>query len=257
MRALVLRGGGFRGAVQVPVLHHLHSLYEYDAIFGVSVGALNGAMFAMDELDGLQSFWDNIDGIDGFLKLKWWPFSGFYSMAPLRKKIRDRARLKKIKTPFYAGLVSLLDGRYYNYGSSEMSSDEQLWGAIEASACIVGMMEPPVIDLYGEKQLAGDGGFRSINLVTRSGIFSQVDVVACSPLSRTSHTGPHRIEVVESKSFYRDYKYIFGGLPEGGRVTIYAPQRSVGPTFRAPRELVQRRFELGYEAIENPIILEK
>lgn len=68
--ALVLSGGGFRGAFQVGALNHLATQWsrvtgqpeamKFDIIAGVSVGALNGAMMAMNNLSGLNGFWDEV-----------------------------------------------------------------------------------------------------------------------------------------------------------------------------------------------------
>ena len=104
-RALLLSGGAFRGAVQIPIIEKLFEQYQYDAIYGVSVGSLNGSMLAQYDLYELRKIWDNVNGIKDFLKLQWyWPFNGLYSMKPLRKIIENTLTLKKINIPFYAGL---------------------------------------------------------------------------------------------------------------------------------------------------------
>lgn len=58
---LVLEGGGAKGAYQIGVWK---ALMEYGikikAIAGVSVGALNGALFCMGDIDRAESIWQNI-----------------------------------------------------------------------------------------------------------------------------------------------------------------------------------------------------
>ncbi len=70
--ALVLSGGGFRGAFQLGAIEeilengivHEDGSIEKNPVFsvvsGVSVGALNGSFMAMDNLKGLQKLWDDV-----------------------------------------------------------------------------------------------------------------------------------------------------------------------------------------------------
>lgn len=68
--ALVLSGGGFRGAFQVGAVQALKENWQkispgspspqFDIISGVSVGALNGLLIAQDKLDDLVEIWDKI-----------------------------------------------------------------------------------------------------------------------------------------------------------------------------------------------------
>ncbi len=68
--ALVLSGGGFRGAFQAGALQVLQENWktltgqdgdmQFDLIAGVSAGALNGAMVAMQKLDVLQNIWNEV-----------------------------------------------------------------------------------------------------------------------------------------------------------------------------------------------------
>ena len=59
--ALALEGGGARGAYQVGVWKALAEKgIGFNAVSGTSVGALNGAMFAMGELDKAMDIWQNI-----------------------------------------------------------------------------------------------------------------------------------------------------------------------------------------------------
>jgi len=68
--ALVLSGGGFRGAFQVGALNYLeqnwntifpdHEKLQFDIVSGVSVGSLNGLLVASDEFSVLQELWMDI-----------------------------------------------------------------------------------------------------------------------------------------------------------------------------------------------------
>lgn len=71
--ALVLSGGGFKGAFQVGALQYLlengirHNdgtvitNPKFDFIAGVSVGALNGSFMAMDDFEGLKKLWNDVE----------------------------------------------------------------------------------------------------------------------------------------------------------------------------------------------------
>lgn len=67
--ALVLSGGGFKGAFQLGALNYLNDHWQgitgdsgrmkFDLIAGVSVGAINGAMLAVNKLGLLNELWLN------------------------------------------------------------------------------------------------------------------------------------------------------------------------------------------------------
>ena len=61
MKALVLTGGGAKGAWQAGVMKALHERGErYDMIVGTSVGAINGAGYSFGGVDRLISLWTGI-----------------------------------------------------------------------------------------------------------------------------------------------------------------------------------------------------
>ena len=67
--ALVLSGGGFNGAFQVGALKYIQDNWKsitgldtpmkFDIVSGVSAGAINGALVAMNEMDLLHDLWIN------------------------------------------------------------------------------------------------------------------------------------------------------------------------------------------------------
>lgn len=70
--ALVLSGGGFKGAFQVGALQYLmengiqhtgavNKIPRFDFVSGVSAGAINGALMAMDKFDALKAFWTDVE----------------------------------------------------------------------------------------------------------------------------------------------------------------------------------------------------
>lgn len=68
--ALVLSGGGFKGAFQVGALKYLKNNWakidpsgapmKFDIIAGVSVGSLNGVLLASNKFDQLEKLWDDV-----------------------------------------------------------------------------------------------------------------------------------------------------------------------------------------------------
>ena len=60
-RALVLNGGGSRGAYQIGAWQAFDELgLRFDGVYGTSIGALNAALFAQGDLPGAVSLWSNI-----------------------------------------------------------------------------------------------------------------------------------------------------------------------------------------------------
>ena len=64
--ALVLSGGGFKGAFQVGALEHLmqqaptdHPLH-FDLIAGISAGSINGALLAANRFEELKNYWQEL-----------------------------------------------------------------------------------------------------------------------------------------------------------------------------------------------------
>lgn len=66
-RALVLSGGGSRGAYEVGVVKALveHGL-EFDLAFGTSIGGINAAFIAQDKIKRLEELWSSISATDIF-----------------------------------------------------------------------------------------------------------------------------------------------------------------------------------------------
>ena len=61
MLAVVLSGGGAKGAYQIGVWRALRKLnIKYDIITGTSVGALNGAMMVTGDYKRAYKIWKNL-----------------------------------------------------------------------------------------------------------------------------------------------------------------------------------------------------
>ncbi|HLN47664.1 MAG TPA: patatin-like phospholipase family protein, partial [Magnetospirillaceae bacterium] len=64
MRALILSGGGARGAYETGAVLALLQHDRFDIICGTSIGAMNGALVAQDEVDKLEGIWRSVASIN-------------------------------------------------------------------------------------------------------------------------------------------------------------------------------------------------
>jgi predicted acylesterase/phospholipase RssA len=89
-RALVLAGGGSRGSFQSGALSAIHDLkVEYHALYGSSVGSINGTQFHSGNIEGMINFWLQIKTRD---LLKTSPLDYFNALK--RGWLRDSSPLK-------------------------------------------------------------------------------------------------------------------------------------------------------------------
>ncbi len=105
-RALVMPGGGGRGAYQVGVAKALlQSGIKFDMAFGTSIGALNAAFIAQGDLARLEHIWGSLRAWDIF-KLPSAPQLGrmmlghklgMLDTGPLEELLRKEADLRRIK----------------------------------------------------------------------------------------------------------------------------------------------------------------
>lgn len=106
-RALVMPGGGGRGAYQVGVAKALlQSGIKFDMAFGTSIGALNATFIAQGDLSRLEHIWGSLRAWDIF-KLPSAPQLGrmmlghklgMLDTGPLEELLRKEADLRRIKS---------------------------------------------------------------------------------------------------------------------------------------------------------------
>jgi NTE family protein len=186
--ALVLAGGGIRGAVQIGMLQVLaeHDFVP-DRIYGSSVGAINGAAFAGDPtregVERMTETWLSLtrDAVypQGRLHGPWMYFQQRDSVSAnsgLRKIVEDGItyeRLEDAVVPVEVVATSLTDGRehWFTYGPVPE--------AVLASAAIPAIFPPVEID--GDRYI--DGGVVD-NVPIRRAIESgatRIVVLLCTP----------------------------------------------------------------------------
>ena len=174
-RALVLSGGGAKGAWQVGACHHLivERRYWFDVIAGVSAGAVNGAALAPArdveelerELEHLRSVWFGLRGSHDIYRRRAGAALGMvlgrrsslYEVAPLRRVLEqhlDPPRVAASPIRLRVGYVDRLSGRYRSAGNDHAA----LVDAVLAS-CALPLVFPPVPLRNGTKaELGVDGG---------------------------------------------------------------------------------------------------
>lgn len=169
--AIVLSGGGAKGAFQVGVVHELvvNRGVKFDIIAGVSTGALQALGTAQDDVPAMLQQWLDIKGNKTIYRERpLGPVGGalgaesIYNAAPLRKLIKDfadEARLKASGRKMLLGVVNLGTGQY-------RSIDETVPGIhnwVYASCAMPVFFEPlKTRAADGTKEQWVDGGVRNV-----------------------------------------------------------------------------------------------
>lgn len=199
MRALVLSGGGSKGAYQVGALKYILGELQtsYDIFCGVSVGAINCAFLSMfeggkeaDSSTYLSALWDKITTASVYRR--WFPFGifhvlwkrSFYDSSPLHNLIRNGVNLDIIRKNgkiVSVGTVSLSSGKYTTF---DQTSDYFI-DAVIASASFPGMLSP--VKFLG--QLWTDGGVKEISPIKKAIEMgaTEIDIIITSPETRVKH----------------------------------------------------------------------
>jgi NTE family protein len=165
--ALVLSGGGAKGAFQFMAEKYAREVkgYRWDIIAGVSVGALNGTMLAMEKYQRLEDVWQNISNDQVYRgKLNLWALlriafgaKSVYSNDPLWALLQQEYQPEKIKVDLRIGVVSLKTGEYLSF----RPSDPGFVRAVLASTAIPVVWEP--VRVSEKYQEMVDGGVRNVS----------------------------------------------------------------------------------------------
>lgn len=160
-RALVLSGGGAKGAFEAGAIFHFvnHRDCDFRDIAGVSVGAVNGAYIAeapsdetslrnlQDRTRGLIDFWRSINGPDdilrprflGKLRLFLLGLDSLNDFTPLERKIEREihpTKIRESKRSLRVGVVSFYDGVYHEFDPNQVLDDGEFRKYVLASTAI-------------------------------------------------------------------------------------------------------------------------
>lgn len=169
-RALVLSGGGAKGAFTAGVVKYLmvELGFNFDLVVGTSTGALIAPLVASQDIANLIHFYENVEQQD-ILKDRPDLLAFLFSDAlndtkPLKRLITrffgDRRRYERLmqsSTEMFVTVVNMQTGEI-EYGNQHRDSKPTLLKKILASACVPVMMPPVKI---GKHQYV-DGGVKEI-----------------------------------------------------------------------------------------------
>ena len=169
--AIVMSGGGAKGAFQVGVLDELITTKKVriDIFCGVSTGAIQALGGAMNDMPGLLAQWLSIKGNGDIYKKRTlgvvegiFGADSLYDAAPIRAKLKayaDPAKLKAAKRKLRMGVVSLATGQYQEIDEKNPNVGDWVY-----ASCA----QPPFFQPLVTKDAAGvneqwvDGGVRNI-----------------------------------------------------------------------------------------------
>ena len=236
--ALVLGGGGCKGAYQIGAIRALHELgYKYDIVTGTSVGALNALFLATEKFALLEEVWKNIDYSDVMeYEHKWKNKSaetfvnsilkGGLKLTPLEKLIEQHLNIKKLKqTSIKSGIVYTRGGKYTPIVINE--ADENKIKEYLISSC-------SAIPFLKGKKIDGKNcydGFYSDNLPVKLAIDMGASKIIAIDL----------IKGFRQKTDLKNVKYY-----------CIKPSKKTGFFLNFDNENINKIIELGYkDVIEN------
>ena len=242
-RALVLAGGGSRGAYQIGAWKALRELgIRFDIITGSSVGALNGALMVQDDFEAGLELWENITSKDVMTDILteedvstmseptvWRTFvrdvleQGGCDITPLENTLRrllDEPRFRS--SPIEYALVTV---EYPSLKPLELTKEQipegQVCDYLLASSACFPAFKPK--DINGTKYL--DGGYHD-NL----------------PMNLAQKLGAEEIIAIDLQALGIIRKPKLS--PE--KITVIRPHWNLGPFILFDKSYTRRNIALGY-----------
>jgi NTE family protein len=254
--------------------------YKWDIIAGVSVGALNGTLLAMEKYQRLEEIWRTISSdqvytggmnVWSIVKLIFGAKS-IYGNRPLWELLDREIDPDEVKTDLRIGVVSLRTGEYLRF----RPSDPGFKKAVLASTAIPLIWAP--VDVPPSHTDMVDGGVRNVSplgdvLDTDP---DEVVVINCNPrkpptsdkpLKNALDIGKLALEVALNEIFttdVREFIRINRNVEEASaqgvtlhnetgkpykyyKCAIIEPDEPLGDTLDFSRAAIQRRMEAGWE----------
>jgi len=169
--AVVLSGGGAKGAFQVGVLDALirGKNVNFETAVGTSTGAIQAAGVAQDDIGGLLGFWEGIRGPGDIYRKKsgklWAILTGktsIYSVKGLRDLLDqafDEQRIRATGKNLRIAVVNITDGRLEIVGENADNIADWIY-----ASCAMPFVFPPQEsrDAHGFDEQWVDGGVRDV-----------------------------------------------------------------------------------------------
>jgi NTE family protein len=137
LRALVLSGGGGRGAFQCGVVETLDRLgWQPDILVGTSIGSMNAAVYALDGAAGVSRMWNELRTRDmhRFLRLR--PWRSLLDRGPWKRTLDKYApedRLRQVTTPLYIVATDITTGHPAVYTNHrDLDGSKPLYQRVDA-----------------------------------------------------------------------------------------------------------------------------
>ena len=243
---LVLDGGGARGAYQIGAWKALKEAgVKISAVAGTSVGALNGALICMDDLEKAEKIWSEMEfsrvmSVDDDWMRQFFQGEqklgdilaelgrvfrdGGVDAAPLRKLIHENVDEEKIRgcgKEFFIVTFSLTDMKELELSVSDIP-EGRLEDFLLASAYLVGFKNEPMED--GKRYIDG-------------GIFNNVPA---DVLVEKGYTDLIEIRI------YGPGREPRVSLPEDGEMYQIGPRVKLGSIIEFDRERSRQNMKIGY-----------
>lgn len=247
---IVLEGGGAKGSYQIGAWKALREAgVQIKGIAGASVGALNGALMCMDDLEKAEYIWSNIAyskvmNVDDSLmerlmegSLKELPLKeiagnvirilrdGGFDISPLKRLIEESIEEERIRTSkreFYITTFSV-DERKEEVMDVRALPDGQMGDALLASAYFMAFKN----EKLGGKRYMDGGGFNNV------------------PLDILIDKGYQDILVIRIYGMGFDTEKVLR-VPEDVKVSHIAPRQSLGGMLEFDSKRAKRNILLGY-----------
>ncbi|MBI2555207.1 MAG: patatin-like phospholipase family protein [Candidatus Rokubacteria bacterium] len=258
MTALVLCGGGSRGAVEVGLYRALMELeIPIDLVVGTSVGAINGAVVATSmPPEALETLWQGLRRRDLFAlnpQLLWkliWADS-LYDHRRLRRFLERRLPARRFEDLVIPLIVT---GTDFERGQPVYWREGPLLEAIMASVAMPGLFPPQVV---GGAQVV-DGGIADnvpIDVAVAEGA-DTVIFMLCACCERTGRPVRGLLPILRrAVSIAIDRKYHADVQHYAGRARLIAIEPPVDPEidlldFTHTRELIAQGYAAALSALK-------
>jgi NTE family protein len=276
MRALILSGGGVKGAYQIGILKYLSQVrgLSWDLVAGISVGALNGSFLAQykpseqaNGIKNLEKVWTDIKG-NGSIYKAWLPSmfpnivgymsslwtGGLFSANPLRKLIKRNFSQKSL---VYSGVKLLVGAVSITTGKCRFVREYEpnLLDWIIASSAFPVAFPPVKID--GDLWI--DGGMRKdispLELVVHHNP-DEVDIVMTTPInghlvapaknkSGALGVAIRTVQILNEESF--PTSLVAACIQKGIKVNVYAPDQNLKVDLLSfSPDIISRLITQGY-----------